>query len=172
MSPGIFSHPVYLTYCSLLKSIHSYPKLEYFVSYICSIHLSLGPFFLQGCSTRNDWMCGSNKDVELRAEMHCFYSRFACQSLGPSAREIPELRSGRRRTNRILFSRQCAGPQRRLGVGGPEQSLKSQLTTGNLKLEGLIQGHHPKILFCPHSASSYLLSVGNLKKRKEKFNSL
>jgi len=67
-------------------------------------------------------------------------------SPGPSAREIPELRSGRRRTNRILFSRQCAGPQRRLGVGGPEQSLKSQLTTGNLKLEGLIQWHHAKML--------------------------
>lgn len=113
--------------------------------------LSLGPYFLQGSSTRKDWMYGLNKDIEHRAEMQCCYSWFDCQLLGPSAREIPELRSGRRRTNRILFSRQCAGPQRRLGVGGPEQSLKSQLTTGNLKLEGLIQGHHAKMLlslFC------------------------
>ncbi|XP_073385960.1 uncharacterized protein [Physcomitrium patens] len=57
-------------------------------------------------------------------------------SAGPSSSELLEIRSGRRRTNRLLFSRQCAGFLRRLGVGGPEQTLKHQLTTGNLKLEG------------------------------------
>lgn len=56
---------------------------------------------------------------------------------GPSVKELPENRSGRRRTNRLLFSRQYAGFHQRLGVGGPEQNLKEQLTTGNLKLEGL-----------------------------------
>ncbi|KAG0600888.1 hypothetical protein M758_11G068300 [Ceratodon purpureus] len=55
---------------------------------------------------------------------------------GPSFKELPENRSGRRRTNRLLFSRQCAGFQRTLGVGGPEQTLKQQLTAGSLKLEG------------------------------------
>lgn len=57
---------------------------------------------------------------------------------GPSSSELPEVRSGRRRTNRLLFSRQRAGFQQPLGVGGPEQSLKNQLASGNLKLEGVL----------------------------------
>lgn len=57
---------------------------------------------------------------------------------GPSSRELPEIRSGRRRTGRPLFSRQRVGFQYGLGVGGPEQTLKHQLTSGNLKLEGVL----------------------------------
>ncbi|XP_024361263.1 uncharacterized protein [Physcomitrium patens] len=66
----------------------------------------------------------------------------AVSAAGPSSREFPENRSGRRRTNRLLFSRPCAGFSQRLGIGGPEQTLKHQLTSGNLKLQGRWKRNH------------------------------
>ncbi|CAK9205192.1 unnamed protein product [Sphagnum jensenii] len=58
-------------------------------------------------------------------------------SSGQHVRELPDLRSGQRRTNRLLFSRQGLGLQRRLGVGGPEHAVRPHSMPGNQKLEGL-----------------------------------
>lgn len=44
-----------------------------------------------------------------------------------------DLRPGRRRTNRPLFSRQVLGG---LGVGGPKQLARSESFKGGLKTEG------------------------------------
>lgn len=57
-------------------------------------------------------------------------------SSGQHVRELLDLRSGQRRTNRLLFSRQGLGLQRRLGVGGPEHAVRPHSMPGNQKLEG------------------------------------
>ncbi|BBN19330.1 lipoprotein NlpD [Marchantia polymorpha subsp. ruderalis] len=54
-------------------------------------------------------------------------------SSGPSKMDPADLRPGRRRTNRPLFSRQVLGG---LGVGGPKQLARSESFKGGLKTEG------------------------------------
>lgn len=54
----------------------------------------------------------------------------------PLKKEPLELRQGRRRTNRFLFSRQFLLKGSSLGVGGPEPQGKAQAASSDLKLEG------------------------------------
>lgn len=51
-------------------------------------------------------------------------------------KEPLELRQGRRRTNRFLFSRQFLLKGSSLGIGGPESPGKSQTVSSDFKLEG------------------------------------
>lgn len=54
----------------------------------------------------------------------------------PVKKEPLELRQGRRRTNRFLFSRQFLLKGSSLGIGGPESTVKAQTVSSDSKREG------------------------------------